>query len=347
LCPEASELHEFVNYGIDEKGKIGRHLLSCSSCRSEVDILRPSAEYKEMPYQLWVQGKNFLQSGKIVKGPSRWFRSLFKIPVLAIASAAAVICVLILYPPWIREPVKDLSSSAQETKGVKHDSPLVASGPIVVLSSNTWDPKSLETGLMTPRKESVPEGDSRRVSSRPDPRKGDEALWREREIEMARLLHERSRHVREEASDRRVSLRSERRDTDLVAHRLRVAKVIILNNVEPPFGKEKIRFLYDCIVPEQKLKESFDFIAPRRLEEAEQKGIIKTDSVSKLLEGLRDYLQVPQAVLITISSKGADFDIAAELLDTSTGKVLQERKATGVTENQLPLQIRKLSAMPE
>jgi hypothetical protein len=320
LCPEVSELYEFVNFDVDEGGRIALHLSSCPLCRSEVHRLKPLDESHTMPEKTWRQAQKAMESPKIVVGPSRWFKPFVSGAVLAAASLAAAVCLMFLYPTWKNQFHQRVEPELQITMPTTPDIPVAAPRVIIALSSNAWDHKPLDSRLMAPRTHKADERVLARIvvdkSPTPKPKEPGEPQRRYEAPEQSR-----SRPV--------------------------VAKVILLDNSSAPFLGLKLRFLYDCIEPDHAQRNRFEFLTPLQLQEAHQKGILSTESVDKFLEGLRGHFKASQMVFITLRSAGDNVDIDAKLLHVSTGNVLQEKKVTGVPQSQLALQLRELSRLPE
>lgn len=116
FCPEIWQLYDFVQFGEDPSGDIAKHLEHCSPCTAKVEELRAERtthlslppkilealeeEYPSEP-SLWTRVQEFFYS--------------FKMPVLTIATAAAlVLVVVIMYPRQGSQPEIGLSSVSWE-----------------------------------------------------------------------------------------------------------------------------------------------------------------------------------------------------------------------------------------
>jgi len=273
-----------------------------------------------MPEETWRQAQKVKESQKVFARPSRWYKPLVSLPVLAVASLAAAVSVIFLYPLWMSENLKRVEPEQRISMPAKPDLPASAARVIIAMSSNTWEPKARDTGLMSPR------------TGKPDDPRG------------ARQVSLKSVAPRTQGEPGSIKKDDAGGASDQLP---RMAKVILLDNFSDPPPKLKLRFLYHCIEPAQRQRDRFEFVTPGQLEEAKEKGVLSTDSIDGFLEGLKDHFKVSKAVLISLRSEGENFDISARLLDLASGKVMQERNATGVTENQLPLQLRMVSSMPE
>lgn len=109
FCPGPQEIFDVVNYGEDPTGSISRHLERCSRCRAAAEASKFLPKEITMPEHLWsrIQGK-LLEEAPVrpsletegwfsrVRG---WLSSVPRLPVMAMATAAAVgALVMILYP---------------------------------------------------------------------------------------------------------------------------------------------------------------------------------------------------------------------------------------------------------
>jgi len=320
LCPEPDELYEFANFNVDHESRIASHLTSCALCRAEVARLKPLEQSHTMPEETWRKAEQIKESHKIISRPEKWFKRLVSVSTLTAASLAAALCIIFLYPNWISENLKRVEPGQQVSKTTEPDVPPSQPRLVIAMSSNTWESKAVDSRLMSPRTDKTDEtGGPRSV-----------------------FFKSVSPETREEAgSINKVDAKLSSKE------RPRLAKVILLDGLSGPPPNLELRFLYDCIKPDQRQRDLFEFVTPRQMEEAKDKGLISTTSVDRFVEGLRDHLKVPQAVLITLNSRGENFDITARLVDLSTGKVMEERTGTGVSASQLPLQLRMLSSMPD
>jgi hypothetical protein len=118
ICPEASELHEFVRSGSDPGGKLARHLAQCASCFEEVSCYRlacavspscqpiPGSVREAFEQNYPAPGERVVPSeetlwSKLLERISLLFRQ----PVLALGTAVAVILIVaLLYPRQHTEP---------------------------------------------------------------------------------------------------------------------------------------------------------------------------------------------------------------------------------------------------
>jgi hypothetical protein len=110
FCPDPSDIAEFITSGQDPDGKIAGHLNECPSCREEAHSLKSFRPAPTIPPEIWNKISSKLaersQWAASPESPDRssgllaWFSSLFRMPVLAIGSAAAVAVLLVvfLYP---------------------------------------------------------------------------------------------------------------------------------------------------------------------------------------------------------------------------------------------------------
>jgi hypothetical protein len=275
FCPEPWEIYEFVETGKDPGQKIANHLNECSLCRHEIEALKTEHAIQEMPKQIWKRLESGLPKNDVskvvpVKKHSfwrlpHWSFSFLKIPVLATASAVAILCVVLLYP---------------------------GSQPklIVALSSEDWSHSRHAVKLMSPS--------SQKTESRVKP-------------------------------------------TDLT--RPIAAIIVILDDPSPEFNSQRIDSLYQTIQPTEILKDKFEFVSPVRIKELINSGTIKPAPTKELLRGIKDSLNVSDAVIMTIRSQKGEFEIKGQLINTETGKVLKEKSETNINGSQLNARLRNIS----
>lgn len=131
FCPEPWELYDFVHSGIDTQGKIANHLSVCELCEDEVKSLNETRSSHIIPKQTWNRMKTgFPQAGAkpVAPGSSFWKMpklsfSFLKFPALASAAAAAILCVVLLYPGGRPDFTVALSSESWERPTIKLMSP--------------------------------------------------------------------------------------------------------------------------------------------------------------------------------------------------------------------------------
>jgi len=121
FCPEPWELQEYADRGRDPEGKLAGHLAKCRLCSEELQSFRLGAEDGRAPFTLRVAFReNFPEKHPEAadEGPkgllstiSQWLSPIFRVPVMALGTAAAVVLVVVLmYPGGELEPVTGLSS---------------------------------------------------------------------------------------------------------------------------------------------------------------------------------------------------------------------------------------------
>jgi hypothetical protein len=140
FCPEPWEIYEFIETGKDPGQKIANHLNECSLCRHEAESFKTAPVNQKIPGQMWNELSKELPQSAPKRAPLKakttfwklpsWSLSFLRIPVLATASAVAILCVVLLYP---------------------------GSQPkfIVALSSEDWNHSSTSLKLMAPRSQNL------------------------------------------------------------------------------------------------------------------------------------------------------------------------------------------------
>ena len=128
-CPEPWELFDLVR--ADELSpELVAHLNECHSCREYVEDYRAGTSAQAMPAEL--RAKMVSTSDKPVKAPTwdlfdQWIspmaetiRNFFRVPVLAVGTAAAVVLLIVLlYPTGGHQPMVGLSSVQWESVVLK------------------------------------------------------------------------------------------------------------------------------------------------------------------------------------------------------------------------------------
>ncbi len=126
FCPDASDISEFVSTGHDATGKIAKHLRECASCRKEAQSFEAFRPAETIPPRIWKTVSGTLAQRKqktprpqplgTVSCLLSWISSLFRMPVLAIGTAVAVLLVVVvgLYPRHPSGQMIALSSASWE-----------------------------------------------------------------------------------------------------------------------------------------------------------------------------------------------------------------------------------------
>jgi|GEM_PF-864336 len=132
FCPEPWLISDFLETGKDPSGEISKHLRDCDACREEVAILGKFRQDSGIPRKLLeavrkelgapTRGSHLAQDkgplSRVLEAIASFFR--FRVAALA-AMAVAVLLVLFLYPG-------------------------PSAGPVVALSSVTWDERESDLG---------------------------------------------------------------------------------------------------------------------------------------------------------------------------------------------------------
>jgi anti-sigma factor RsiW len=113
--PDVEELYRFVSHGADPSGRIAAHLESCDACSHDLELLRemisqPAAgeqQLSRMPQTLLERlGQSAVPQtqgvfSRLLSSMEELFRLPFRMPVLALGSAAAVLIVVVVcLPLW-------------------------------------------------------------------------------------------------------------------------------------------------------------------------------------------------------------------------------------------------------
>jgi len=121
FCPEPWELYEYVHYGAEADSAVEEHLDSCKACRALAEALKA----RESPEAIPAEVLDKIKSARPrpveirVRGGETWWdvvnRFLRKPAFAALAAAAAVLVVFILYPQEVSQYPIAFSSVAWES----------------------------------------------------------------------------------------------------------------------------------------------------------------------------------------------------------------------------------------
>jgi hypothetical protein len=120
FCPEPCEIYQFIQTGRDPDQQITSHLNECSLCRQEAEFFKTAPAHQKMPAQMWNELKKAFPQRDSKKAPLKskftflrlpnWSLSFLKIPMLATASAVAILVVALFYPTGQPRLIVALSS---------------------------------------------------------------------------------------------------------------------------------------------------------------------------------------------------------------------------------------------
>ncbi len=351
FCPEPWEIYEFVQSGTDPDKLIARHLNECSLCKHEAETLQTAPANQKIPERMWSELEQELRQPDVKKATPKakttfwklpnWPLSFLKIPILATATAAAVLVIFLFYP-------------GSQPK------------PTVALRSEDSIHRSRDLELMAPRQKPDESGGGREASRIGLPPKDETTDFRKTEPAKIREVTQKlvvalssedwgqapgalklmSPSSKKAESDRSPQVSANRGVVSVGARKeapkSRVAKIILFDG-SSRFNQQGINTLYRAIQPSKALENKCEFIPPKRIQKLSAEGKIKTGNTRELIDSLRTQLDVAKANLITILEKENKYDIKSELFDVGTGKVVQEKSEAGVSEEQLPLRLRNLS----
>jgi hypothetical protein len=174
--PTEEELYDFVCYGKDAHPDIAEHLLSCASCREEEKILREMiAEQVTVPDPLAVLPESLRSrlrrigpplhqkiAGRLLSKLDGLIRPPFRVPVLALGSAVAVLIIAVGgVTTWrsLEHRLPQLKPPGEAESMVPHEPPAVATGiPAVHGSGAPPPPLTGESELV--HREAAEQGDA-------------------------------------------------------------------------------------------------------------------------------------------------------------------------------------------
>jgi len=124
-----------------------------------------------------------------------------------------------------------------------------------------------------------------------------------------------------------------------------VATLIFLKDFNKPVKQSTIDAFYTAVQPGTEVAAQSLFLPPSALKNALAEGTVKTDSRANLLGSLRHNLHVSEVLSITIIPRDNVFDIDVEVIDTATGRTLEKKTETGVSESEISLKLQLASAI--
>jgi anti-sigma factor RsiW len=117
--------------------------------------------------------------------------------------------------------------------------------------------------------------------------------------------------------------------------RPRTAVVILFNKVEKPLPSGRIHELYQALEPPIDIVERYDLLAPGAMRAVLGKGDLDARDKKAVLDGLRNKLNVAQAVLITVTPEGKGFQVQSQLVNAANGIVSAGESAEAPGEGDL------------
>jgi hypothetical protein len=121
----------------------------------------------------------------------------------------------------------------------------------------------------------------------------------------------------------------------------RVAVVLAVRQCSTPLPQRTLDSLYEGLAPTMDLYERFQILSPAMVRNALRKVSGPIDSRERLLEDLRSRMDVSLACLVTIECKGEQFNVQAEVVDTTSGAVRASRTQSGVSPSKLETEVRR------
>jgi len=112
-----------------------------------------------------------------------------------------------------------------------------------------------------------------------------------------------------------------------------LAVVIRFQGFDKIPDQQVIDSLYSQTKPSREVRERFRVLAPEDFRKAVESGKVRTEDRHVLLDTLRTNLGVTEAVIITIYFQRRAFVIESDLIDTATGRVLNNNRLEATEEN--------------
>jgi len=120
------------------------------------------------------------------------------------------------------------------------------------------------------------------------------------------------------------------------------AAVLLLFDLEKPLSQKRIDSLYEALKPNMDVSEHFSVIPPAVLSAAIREGELRPRDEMQFLKALRSKFDVSFAVLVELTTSGAEFDIRARIMDTVDDRTLRTISMQGVSGNQLNDKVREV-----
>jgi len=121
----------------------------------------------------------------------------------------------------------------------------------------------------------------------------------------------------------------------------RVATIIYFKDFPKPPKQEWINQLYAYLKPDQNLRKRFYFIPPRDIEQAVNKGEIKTAGRDQMLDGLRKILGVSRVLTINIISVSEGFRLESEFINLEDGQIKVRKSEKPFDDADIGTELRK------
>jgi len=121
----------------------------------------------------------------------------------------------------------------------------------------------------------------------------------------------------------------------------KVATILYFKDFAQPPKQEWINQLYADLKPDENLRKKFYFMPPRDIEQAVNKGEIKTDSRDQMLDSLRKNLKVFGTLIINIVSVREGFKLEGEFINLEDGQIHRSRSDKPFDEADLEVELRK------
>jgi hypothetical protein len=114
-----------------------------------------------------------------------------------------------------------------------------------------------------------------------------------------------------------------------------LAVLIYFKGVKGPVDQQLIDSAYHAADPTCAVMTRFDLLTPEELKAGVERGLIGTKTTQETLDGLREQLNVNEALIVTISVKGTLFDVETKLSDLNSGTSLGSASVTDVARADL------------
>jgi len=119
-----------------------------------------------------------------------------------------------------------------------------------------------------------------------------------------------------------------------------VAAILLLKGLERPLAQDKIDELYQALNPDRHMRSKFKFVSPAQLKEDFSGKDRKPTDKKAVAARLAERFDVDQVVFVTIHSEKNRFKITEEVVDTRTGKTLNQAETQVRSEEEITAKLK-------
>lgn len=125
----------------------------------------------------------------------------------------------------------------------------------------------------------------------------------------------------------------------------RAAFIMTFKGQTEPLRQARVDDIYRALKPDMELSERFQVISPAEIRAAAKSGDVLLDPQRprETVESLNKKLNVSRVAVLLVEPSDGKFTVKIELMDASSGAVLNQRLESAIPDNQLPEKIREMA----